>query len=265
MPELPEVETYRRQIEKAVKNKIIKDVHVHPDKIIFAGKSPAKVKEAFLGATVKKILRKGKYIWFEMDSYPWPVFHLGMTGKYEISDSMPDTKTKSIKLVLEFNDGTFLTFRDPRRFGRIFLQNDPTYEKPLANLGPDILNELPPTKIIEDLISHRSAPIKALLLDQSILSGIGNWVADEVLFQSRIAPHRPANDLSKAEFKKLHDKISSVVKLAVKVGADDEKYPKSWLFHNRWGKKAGTILNGKKIKHSTVGGRTTAWVPDVQH
>jgi formamidopyrimidine-DNA glycosylase len=77
---------------------------VQPDKIIFAGKSPAKIKEAFLGATVKKILRKGKYIWFELDSYPWPVFHLGMTGNYEITEAMPDTKTRSIKLVLEFSD-----------------------------------------------------------------------------------------------------------------------------------------------------------------
>lgn len=265
MPELPEVETYRRQIDKAVRNKTVTDVHVTPDKIVFAGKSPAAIKKAFLGASVKKCMRKGKYIWFEMSSHPWPVFHLGMTGIYEISDSMPTAKTKSVKLILEFDDGTFMIFRDPRRFGRIFLLDDPTHEKPLSNLGPDILNELPSASELYDLIAHRKAPIKALLLDQSILSGIGNWVADEVLFQSRIDPHRPASDLTKTEVKKLHDKISFVAKLAVKAGADDEKFPKNWLFHHRWGKKMASVSTGHKIEHDTVGGRTTAWVPDVQH
>lgn len=265
MPELPEVETYRRQIDKAVRNKTVKHVHVHPDKIIFAGKSVATVKKAFEGARVLHVLRKGKYIWFEMSTHPWPVFHLGMTGNYEISKSLPKTKTKSVKLVLEFSDGTFLIFRDPRRFGRIYLLNDPEHEKPLSNLGPDILEDLPSPSEFSEMLKNRKAPIKALLLDQSIVSGIGNWVADEVLFQSKIAPHRSANDLSKAEFKKLHDKIASVAKLAVKVGADDEKYPKQWLFHHRWGKKMASVSTGHEIKHSTVGGRTTAWVPDIQH
>lgn len=265
MPELPEVETYRRQIDKAIKNKTITNVIVHPDKIIFDGRSSPFIKKSFEGATVKKILRKGKYIWFEMTTHPWPVFHLGMTGNYEISDELPTTKTKSVKLVLEFSDGTFLIFRDPRRFGRIFLLEDPIHEKPLSNLGPDILNELPSPTELMNLLAERKAPIKALLLDQSIVSGIGNWVADEVLFQSGIAPHRPANEITKAEYKKLHDKIASVAKLAVKNGADDEKYPKQWLFHHRWGKKMASISTGHEIKHSTVGGRTTAWVPEIQH
>lgn len=265
MPELPEVETYRREIEKSVKNKTITDVIVHADKMVFAGKSQASVKKAFMNAKVKKILRKGKYIWFEMSSHPWPVFHLGMTGNYEITDEIPQSKTKSVKLILKFDDGTFMIFRDPRRFGRIFLLDDPANEKPLSKLGPDILNELPTASAIHDLISERNSPIKAILLDQSILSGIGNWVADEVLFQSGIDPHRHASDLSKAEFKKLHDKISSVAKLAVKSGAESEKYPKNWLFHHRWGKKMASVSTGHKIEHDTVGGRTTAWVPDVQH
>jgi formamidopyrimidine-DNA glycosylase len=264
MPELPEVETYRKQIEKAVKNKTVIDVHVNPDKLIFAGKSPAVIKKAFNGATVKKCMRKGKYIWFEMSSHPWPVFHLGMTGTYEIADDMPKTKTKSVKLILEFDDGTFMIFRDPRRFGRIFLLDDPTHEKPLANLGPDILNELPSSSEMFGLITRRNSPIKAILLDQSVLAGVGNWVADEVLFQAGIDPHRHGSDLSKAEIKKLHDKISSVAKIAVKAGADDEKYPKTWLFHHRWGKKTAKVSSGLDIEHDTVGGRTTAWVPEIQ-
>lgn len=264
MPELPEVETFRRQIEKKLKGKTIKDVHVAPDKLIFAGKSPAFVKKNLQEAKVKKCHRKGKYIWFEMNKEILPVFHLGMTGSYILSDKFPDRSMKSVKLVLEMSDGTILTYKDPRRFGRIFLLKDPLEHRPLSRLGPDVMNELPSVKEMKKILTKRKAPIKAVLLDQSVFSGIGNWMADEILFQSGIDPHRLALSLSPAEVKQLHSKISSVTKLSVKVGADDEKYPKSWLFHHRWGKKGGSISSGHVIKHETVAGRTTAWVPSKQ-
>ncbi len=264
MPELPEVETCRRKIEKAIKGKTVADVTVHPDKLIFRGKSPAAVKKVFLHAKIKKCLRRGKYIWFEMDSGPWPVFHLGMTGSYLIMKDLPDSSIKAVKLILEMEDGTVFVFRDPRRFGRIFLLDDPLSKKPLSDLGPDVLNELPSVAELRELFMKRKAPIKAVLMDQSMISGIGNWVADEVLFQSQISPHRLALDLSAGEIKKLHAKISSVTKLSVKAGADHDKYPKNWLFHHRWGKKAGSVSTGAKLKHDVVGGRSTAWVPSVQ-
>lgn len=264
MPELPEVETFRKKIEKALKGKVVKDVDVRPDKLIFAGKSPAAVKKIFLGAKVKKCRRKGKYIWFEMNHKLSPVFHLGMTGSYIISNELPDKSLKSVKLILEMNDGTFLIYKDPRRFGRIFILENPLDQKPLKNLGPDVMNELPSVKWMEDVIKKRTAPIKGLLLDQSLFAGIGNWMADEILYQSGIAPHRPSNQLTPREIKKLHDKIKSVTELSVRVGADDERYPKSWLFHHRWGRRAKALEDGEKIEHSTVAGRSTAWVPTRQ-
>src|SRR5688500_14194038 len=120
MPELPEVETYRRQLERKLKNRKITGVTTAPDKIIFGISSPAMLKKAFLGRKIKKCGRKGKYLWMELDKNPWPVFHLGMTGSYMILDEMPE-KAKSIKLILEFEDGTIFVFKDPRRFGRMFL------------------------------------------------------------------------------------------------------------------------------------------------
>lgn len=264
MPELPEVETFRKKLSTALKGKTIKDVHVHPDKIVFAGKSPIAVKRAFLGKKIKKCERKGKYIWFEMNHRPWPVFHLGMTGSYAITTELPDKKLKSVKLVLEMDDGTFMIFKDPRRFGRIFILDNPLEQRPLSFLGPDVLKELPSSKELHALLSSRKAPIKSLLLDQSLLSGIGNWMADEILFQSGINPARPANEITSQEFKNIHTKTNSVTKFAVKYNADYDKYPKSWLFHHRWGRKAGKVSTGDKIKHSVVGGRSTAWVPKKQ-
>lgn len=264
MPELPEVETYRRKLEKSLKGKKIKDIEVRPDNIVFEGRSPAFVKKALVGGKIKKLNRKGKYLWFDLNTPLSPIFHLGMTGSYLITDEKPDMKMKSIKLVLEMQDGTFMVFKDPRRFGRIIFLEDPLKKKPLEHLGRDVLNELPPLKEFKSLFENRKAPVKAILLDQSILSGIGNWMADEILFQSGIAPQRLCNTLTAAEFRSLHQKVKSVTKLSVNAGADDEKYPKRWLFHHRWGRKSGVTSEGDQIKHSTVGGRSTAWVPKKQ-
>lgn len=264
MPELPEVETYRRSLEKNLLDHRIEDIEIVDDKKVFAGKSKASIKKALLGAKIKSCKRKGKYLWLELNRKPWPVFHLGMTGNYTVTDEKPSKNTKSIKLILKLDNGKLMIFRDPRRFGRMFLKEDPLHEAPLMKLGPDVMNELPDANELYEEIQKRKAPIKAVLLDQSFLSGIGNWMSDEILFQSGIDPHRKAATLTRKEVKKLHSKIHSVTSLAVKVGADDEKYPENWLFHHRWARVKGSIKSGEKIQHDTVGGRSTSWVPEKQ-
>ncbi|MFL5784707.1 MAG: Fpg/Nei family DNA glycosylase [Bacteriovoracaceae bacterium] len=264
MPELPEVETYRKQIEKKFKNKKITGVTASPDKVIFGLSTSAQIKKAFLGHKIKKAGRKGKYMWLELDQKPWPVFHLGMTGSYILADKIPE-KAKSIKLILEFDDGSVLVFKDPRRFGRMFLVKDPFQSYPLGGLGPDALAETPSLKNLKVMFEGRSAPIKALLMDQSLISGIGNYMADEILFQARIDPRRKAGSLTSQELSRIRSKIISVSKIAVKANADSDKFPKNWLFHHRWGKKAGHVSSGETIRHTEVGGRTTAWVPELQH
>ena len=264
MPELPEVETVRRKIEKALKGKKIIKASVTPDDIVFKKKSPSSIKKAFIHAKVKKVGRKGKYFWMELDKKPWALFHLGMSGSVVIADELPTTKMRSIKVILEAEDGTIMIFRDPRRFGRLIFLDDPENEKPLSLLGPDVMNELPSVAKLTSLLEKRKAPIKAVLLDQSTLSGIGNWMADEILFQAGIDPARPSSSLKRAEFKKLHDKIKFVTSFAVKHSADYDLYPKSWLFHHRWGRKKGSVSTGDAIKHTVVGGRSTAWVPAKQ-
>jgi formamidopyrimidine-DNA glycosylase len=114
-------------------------------------------------------------------------------------------------------------------------------------------------------LGSRSAPIKAVLLDQSFAAGVGNWIADEVLFQARIDPRRQARSLSAGEVARLRSAIRHVVSTAVRRGSDSDRYPRTWLFHYRWGKDANaTTARGQTIRHDTIGGRTTAWVPAVQ-
>jgi formamidopyrimidine-DNA glycosylase len=281
MPELPEVETARRSLEKALRGKkIIHAQSDRSDRIVYDLQSPQVVARTLLGVTVKAARRKGKYLWLEFDRRPWLVLHLGMTGDIKIRKKGGDwngvhlkglkknaasKNPRFLRLHLTTNDGTEVAFTDPRRFGRIRLVQDPLHEKPISHLGMDPLEDFPSAKVLQTTLSTRKAPIKAVLLDQSVFAGVGNWVADEVLFQSKIDPHRRANHLSLLDISKLRKTLLSVLKKAVSVDADSARYPESWLFNHRWGKgKTAQTAQGHKIQFDTVGGRTTAWVPSVQ-
>ena len=112
---------------------------------------------------------------------------------------------------------------------------------------------------------RRTIPIKTLLLDQSFSAGVGNWIADEILYQARIAPGRRACELTEAEAKRIRGKMKSIIEKSVSVDADKSKFPKSWFFHYRWGKKAEAVTaRGEKIINEDHAGRTTSWVPARQ-
>jgi formamidopyrimidine-DNA glycosylase len=170
------------------------------------------------------------------------------------------------RLLMILDDGTEVALTDPRRFGRMWLcDEDPSEHPRIKKLGFDPLIDFPSAKDLEPRLGKRRAPIKSILLDQSLFAGIGNWLADEILFQAKISPHHLGSALNPRQVKTLHNKILEVVKLAVRVGADYERFPQSWLFHHRWGKNKNAKTHaGKKIIHENIGGRTAAWVPSVQ-
>jgi formamidopyrimidine-DNA glycosylase len=286
MPELPEVETSRRRVEKILKGKRIVEVIPDPDdRIVFDQASPEEVRAAMEGARVMGTGRKGKYFWLELDRKPWPVFHLGMSGNVEIRGKKGFQKAwggyklwsegsrKGLdpkilpfcRLRLLAEDGSEVAITDPRRFGRIRLANDPLAEPPISKLGHDPLISFPNAKALGAILAKRKAPIKAVLLDQGLFAGVGNWIADEVLYQARLSPHRIAAKLDAKEVARLRTTLLAVIRKSIAVGADYERYPKTWLFHHRWGKAKEAMTSRKqKIRHDTVGGRTTAWVPAVQ-
>ncbi len=124
---------------------------------------------------------------------------------------------------------------------------------------------MPSPSVFGRLLSKRKAPVKAVLLDQGFAAGVGNWIADEVLFQAYIAPGRRACDLSASEVARVRTRLRAIVRKAVEVDADKKRFPKRWLFHRRWGKNADAVTSdGEQIVHETIGGRTTAWVPSRQ-
>eukprot|EP01018_Ginkgo_biloba_P007304 Gb_11058 [translate_table: standard] len=157
-----------------------------------------------------------------------------------------------------------MSFTDKRRFARVRLLENPEASPPISELGPDALLELMPEDDFIVALSKKKTAVKGILLDQSFIAGIGNWVADEVLYHANIHPMQLASTLSKENCKSLHKCIKEVIEKALEVGADSSQYPENWIFHSREKKPGKAFVDGKKIDFITVGGRTSAYVPDLQ-
>ncbi|HEY0865943.1 MAG TPA: DNA-formamidopyrimidine glycosylase family protein [Fimbriimonas sp.] len=279
MPELPEVETVRRLMRRELAGQRIARAKVAPDDIVVVGGTPERLEQALVGSTVADIGRKGKFWWLQLDRSPWLFGHLGMSGWIRALDKPTlrlhshgeaplddeDGMPRFLKMLIETENGNRVAFTDGRRLGRLWLGESPESDPQIAKLGPDVFEEIPSGEELEKVLARRKAPIKALLLNQALFAGVGNWVADEALYQAGIAPMRLANSLSPEEVRRLRDSLHHVVSFAIDAEADHRKYPGNWLFGARWGGKRGADeVDGLKIVRETIGGRTTAWVPEKQ-
>jgi len=262
VPELPEVEAARRMAEGVLLRRRIAAAAAREDPVVFEGVSPRRVAGALRGRRVQALRRKGKHLWIELDRRPWPLLHFGMTGWLYVYERLSE-RPKHWRLELTVEDGRRLCFSDPRRFGRVRLQHDPLNEPPLRDLGFDVLEGLPAAPLLGATLARRRAPIKAVLLDQSLFAGVGNWIADEALYQAGLSPRRPASSLSAAEVARLRTKLLAVVRRAVAVEANSDRFPRAWLFHRRWDIRPPEGAP-ELIVRETIGGRTSAWVPARQ-
>jgi formamidopyrimidine-DNA glycosylase len=177
----------------------------------------------------------------------------------------PDWPPRFAKIRLHFGDGGELVMVNKRRLGRIRLRALPELEPPISELGFDPLEDPPSAAEFTRLVARRTGVLKGLLLDQSFAAGVGNWIADEVLYQARLDPRRRASDLTPAESVRMRSALLRVVGKAVEVDADKRRFPRTWLFHRRWGKgEDARTAKGEPIEFLTLAGRTTAWVPGRQ-
>ena len=230
----------------------------------------------------------------ELDKPPHPVMHLGMTGWIRVKDAQTHytpTRDESVwpprfmKFILKTDAkptdvpenchipncvGSEVAFVDARRLGRIRLIDacDPMTMPPLSELGFDPVLSLPPfDKFVQQVISRR-VPIKALLLDQRFSAGVGNWIADEVLYQSCIHPEQYTETLEADQLQELYTQLHIVCSTAAKVLGDSSKFPENWLFSYRWNKgkkdKKNLLPSGETIKFITAAGRTSAVVESRQ-
>ncbi len=221
MPELPEVETTINDLKPHVVGRRITDVDVLWEGTI-AEPSAAEFKRGLTGRKVTEISRRGKHLIFKLDNGKFWIVHMRMTGSLLIKpdDELP---ANSIRVIIYLEDGTAIHYRDIRRFGKMWLVKDA--KTVVGRLGTEPLTPEFTPKVLENILDNRKTAIKSLLLDQTLIAGIGNMYADEALYSARLHPLRPANSLTRGEIKRLHDAIQKVLLQGIRnKGASTETY-----------------------------------------
>ncbi|RMZ69052.1 hypothetical protein GMOD_00002964 [Pyrenophora seminiperda CCB06] len=288
MPEIAEVARIVHFLRKYVVGKTIELVKTQEDDIIYGkvGTSASAFKKAMTGKKVVDARQQGKYFWLVMESPPHPLMHFGMAGWMKFSNdetayyrpTKPEEAEwppKFWKFVLQMKEEpkNEVAFVDARRLARIRLveaaAEDMRKTTPLKENGPDpvIDKDILTVEWLGKKLRSKKVPVKALLLDQANISGIGNWVGDEVMYQAKLHPEQYSNTFSDEQIKTLHEAIMYVCDTAVEANGDSDLFPEDWLMKHRWGKgkkEASKLPTGEKITFLKVGGRTSAIVPSVQ-
>jgi len=265
MPELPEVETIKRELEKVILNKKITRVYIHNPAVI-RQMQPDKFKKELQGSSIKNILRKAKVLILELSNGKSLAIHLKMTGQL----IYPGDSKKS-RVSFRLSDGKILDFNDQRLFGELRLLDDWRSLKFIQGLGPEPF-DLSPDEF-KKMLSQKKTKIKTLLMDQTFISGIGNTYAAESLFRAGVHPERPAASLSDKEKEGLFNSVKDVLSEAIKYGGSSvDNYvrlsgkPGDYLRHHRvYGREGKTCSICKApIKKISLGGRGTYFCPKCQ-
>jgi len=249
VPELPEVERARALVEERGLGRVIEDVE-DGDAYVCRPHAPGEIRSALVGRSLTRTHRRGKAMWFETDEEgPDLGLHLGMAGRIVFDE--PRAPRSWDRFALVFADGGRLALRDKRRLGRAVLDPD------LSNLGPDAATV--GREAFRGRVGRGTAPIKARLLDQSVVAGVGNLLADETLWRAGLSPRREAGSLDLEELDRLRRALRAATRDATRKG----------------GVHTGRLIVGRKrrepcpscgstLERATVGGRTTFWCPREQ-
>ncbi|EUC45559.1 hypothetical protein COCMIDRAFT_5273 [Bipolaris oryzae ATCC 44560] len=275
MPEIAEVARIVHFLKKHAVGKTIQAVKTQEDNIVYGkvGTSAAAFQKAMSGKKILDARQQGKYFWLVMDTAPHPLMHFGMSGWMKFSNdetayyrpTKPEEAEwppKYWKFILQLQGETKneVAFVDARRLARIRLVDaaaeDMRKTTPLKENGPDPV-------IDKDILTVEWLSKKL----KTNISGIGNWVGDEIMYQAKLHPEQYSNTFSDDQVKRLHDAMMYVCDTAVQANGDSDSFPQDWLMKHRWGKgkkEASKLPTGEKITFLKVGGRTSAIVPSVQ-
>jgi formamidopyrimidine-DNA glycosylase len=219
MPELPEVETIRNELAPWVVGQSFTKVTIFDDKLV-CGCSIGEVRRGLVGQKIESLERRGKYLIFHLWNGRSLIIHLRMTGSLLLD---PQEAGRYVRAVFHLSNGHRFVFRDRRRLGKMWLVDDA--DTVVCKLGPEPLDKSFTSNILKQRLSRHHIPVKAALLDQCIVAGIGNMYADEALFAARIHPLRKADELSPREVRTLHKIIRRILRRAIRSkGASVDTY-----------------------------------------
>ena len=259
MPELPEVNTVQKYFDAHAQGKRITKVDVQDDHII-RNLTGDEFDRKLTDQTITGSYRQGKYLFAELDSGHHVQLHLGMTGDivyYAEGEEPP----RHERFAWQLNGGEYLGFKDPRKFGRIlYIENLEEYLEEIR-LGPDALTIT--QREFLDKMEGKSTSIKAFLLDQHILAGVGNLYADEVCYQVKVDPASNVSAIPADKRKALFTKLREILNFACEHDAYYGVYPDNWFW--KWREKGMEDPNGGgTVQTVKIGGRSTYFVPGKQ-
>ncbi|HEX2646229.1 MAG TPA: bifunctional DNA-formamidopyrimidine glycosylase/DNA-(apurinic or apyrimidinic site) lyase [Candidatus Dormibacteraeota bacterium] len=273
MPELPEVETIVADLRPHLVGRSIVLCDLAFPKIV-RHPEPEGFKDAVAGVRIDSMRRRGKYILIGLGGDLLLVVHLGMTGQLRLVD--PETPIeKHTHAVFLLDDGRQLRYRDPRRFGRLLLgtEQELITAKKMPRLGPEPIDPSLTTEELYSRLRKRRAPLKAVLLDQGAVAGVGNIYADESLYRARLRPDRMANRVSKKSAQRLQQSMRESLETAIRNrGSSVDTYRDAWgemgeqqeqlLVYGRAGEPCYTC--GRPLSSSRIAGRTTVFCRHCQ-
>jgi formamidopyrimidine-DNA glycosylase len=261
LPELPDVEVFKRYLDATSLHKKIDAVEVKNAKIL-RGISTETLRRKLKGRTFLSTYRHGKILFVGIDKGLWLLFHFGMTGRVKYFKPMEE-EPRHTRLLLAFSEGTHLAYESQRMLGRVeLIENVEDYiaEK---KLGPDALDDALDFQRFKEVLGSRRGVVKSVLMNQKALAGIGNVYSDEILFQAGLHPKSKVGRLKEKDLEKLFKQMKGVLKTAVARRADPEDFPKHYLTPHRDGNRkcpgCGTRLESVKIS-----GRTSYGCPRCQ-
>jgi formamidopyrimidine-DNA glycosylase len=247
MPELPEAERARRQLERVLGREIV--AVEDSDTYVCRPHAPGELAAALVGHRLVEAHRRGKFLWAETDGGPQLGLHLGMAGSIAVDE--PPSPRNWDRFALEFADGGRLALRDKRRLGRALLQPD------FSHVGPDAAEV--GRAAFRKRVGRGAAPLKARLLDQGVISGVGNLLADEILWRARLSPRRSAGELSEEELDRLRRAVRAALRDALREGGAHTGRLNAHRVPGGRCPRCSTPL-----ERATIGGRTTFWCPVCQ-
>ncbi|MFX1376284.1 MAG: Fpg/Nei family DNA glycosylase [Promethearchaeota archaeon] len=257
MPELPEVETFKRYLDKTSLNQVIKDIKVNDTRILNIDYSY--LRKSVINKKFECSIRHGKYLFIFLDPN-YLVLHFGMTGDLEYYNKQ-NIEPKFSKVIFYFNNDFNLAYISRRMFGRIYIVD--TIEEFIESkkLGPDALKMR--FEEFTRVMKRRSAILKNALLNQSFIAGVGNIYSDEILFRSKLNPRTKIDEISENKINELFTSIKDVLKLGVEREGDLSTYPNSFLIPHRKKDERCPICDSE-IERFEISGRHGFFCPTCQ-